>query len=214
MIINEFFVEQYLTPGKTYDNFMFEDCPDEFLSLAKIKLSEPCGGVRSCVVCLDRKQESRVEGTLNQVEQELQKKVLARDFITALIFKELLNYLEQEKESIEFIEVQVNAFLNSDCEAVKQMHASSFMPHDVKRMAKELGKIELNFILDDTKNIYLQQAINLFISSREPYSVKIFTNNEKLATYYDLNGNIIECPHDFMRRDVGQFIEEWGCERC
>lgn len=214
MIINEFFVEQYLTTGKTYDNFMFENCPDEFLSLAKIKLSESCEGVRSCVVCLDRKQEIRVEGTLNQVEQELQKKVLARDFITALIFKELLNYLEQEKESIEFIEVQVNAFLNSDCEAVKHMHASSFMPHDVKRMAKELGKIELNFILDDTKNIYLQQAINLFISSREPYSVKIFTNNEKLATYYDLNGNIIECPHDFMRRDVGQFIEEWGCERC
>ena len=79
-------------------------------------------------------------------------------------------------------------------------------------MAKELGKIELSFILEDAENKYFQQAVNLFISSREPYSVKIFTNNDRLVTYYDLNGNIIECPHDFMRRDVSEFIERECCE--
>ena len=62
-------------------------------------------------------------------------------------------------------------------------------------------------ILKDTKNKYIQQAVNVFIASREPYSVKIFTNNDRLVTYYDLNGNLIESPHDFMRRAVDMFAE-------
>ena len=63
-------------------------------------------------------------------------------------------------------------------------------------------------MLEDVNNQYLQQAINLFLSAREPYSVKVFTNSERLATYYDLNGNIIQCPHDFMTRDVRPFVEQ------
>lgn len=31
--------------------------------------------------------------------------------------------------------------------------------------------------------------------------------NDRLVSYYDQAGNIIESPHDFMRRDVNKFIE-------
>lgn len=208
MKINEFFKDNYLVVGNTYDNWIFENCPNEFLDFVRQSLGVECGAIKPCVVSLDRDMEKRVEYTLNNCSEALQKKILARDFITAVIMRELLKYKTQEQEARALTEIQLSAFLEGDFNKVKQLHAQSFMPYDMTRMAKSLGKIELCFILDDIQNQYLQQAINIFISSREPYSVKIFTNNKNLSTYYDLNGNLIECPHDFMRRDVRNFIEK------
>ena len=97
---------------------------------------------------------------------------------------------------------------NNNFEKIKQNYAKGYMPYDVARKSRKLGqKIELNIFLFHMDNIVLQQAINNFVSSREPYSVKIFTNKEKLSTYYDTNGNIIEWPHDYMRRNMNDFIE-------
>ncbi len=207
MKINEYFENEFLVAGNTYDNFIFENCPNEFLSIAKAKLKESREGVKSVVICISREQERCIEQTINNCQEDFQKKILARDIITALIVRELLQYKSEKVEKINFVNSQISAFMHNDFEKVKEFHALSFMPHDVKKLHGELGGIELSFILQDTQNKILQQAINIFVSSREPYSVKIFTNSEKLPTYYDVNGNFIECPHDFMRRDVNDFIE-------
>lgn len=207
MKINEYFENEFLVAGNTYDNFIFENCPNEFLSIAKAKLKEVRGGVKSIVICISREQERCIEQTINNCQEDFQKKILARDIITALIVRELLQYKSEKQENINFLNLQISAFMHNDFEKVKEFHALSFMPHDVKKLHGKLGGIELSFILQDTQNKILQQAINIFVSSREPYSVKIFTNSEKLPTYYDVNGNLIECPHDFMRRDVNDFIE-------
>ena len=53
------------------------------------------------------------------------------------------------------------------------------MPYEVRRFQNKYGRIELNFFLEDTQSIILQQAINVFVSSREPYSVTIFTTSDK-----------------------------------
>ena len=206
MKVNEFFEKEYLIVGNTYDNFIFENCPNDFLQYAKSRLVQSGGEVKSCLVCLDRRQEEFVEEIFKNCD-ELQKKILARDLIVALIMKEILND-DPQSESYKFVCQQIKAFMLNDFDTVKNMHVKSFMPYDIKRVAKSIGKIELSFVLDGTLNKYLQSAINIFISSREPYSVKIFTNKERLSTYYDVNGNLIECPHDFMRRDVNKFIEE------
>lgn len=207
MKINDFFKQEYLVAGSTYDNFIFENCPNEFLNLAKKLLGKSNNNVVSCVVCIDRQIEEDIEKTLNNFSENIQKKILARDFITALVVKELLKHKYQDDTDKNFVNEQLRAFLKNDFIAVKKMHADSFMPYDIKRIAKSVGKIELDFILHDVQNQYLQQATNIFISSREPYSVKIFTNNKRLSTYYDIDGNIIESPHDFMIRDVNKFIK-------
>ena len=207
MKVNEFFEKEYLVAGNTYDNFVFENCPKDFLQYAKSRLLQSDGEVKPCVVCLSKEQEDLVSKTLDNCAEDFQKKILARDFITAMVVKQMLDK-DCQSDDYEFVCRQIAAFANNDFETVKQLHAESFMPHDVKRLQRDVGKIELSFVLDSTQNVYLQQAINIFVSSREPYSVKIFTNNETLPTYYDPNGNLIECPHDFMRRDVNNFLEE------
>ena len=59
-----------------------------------------------------------------------------------------------------------------------------------ERQAKQLKK---------QKKKELQQAINNLIYSREPYSIKLFTNNEKLSSYCTQNGEFAElatsCSH-------------------
>ena len=207
MKINEYFEREYLTAGKTYDNFVFENCPDELLDIAITKLLVPNNEVKPCVVYLNSQIETQVGKILSGCEEEFQKQILARDFVTALVVEELLKYKTGETDKKEFLELQIFSFFNNDLETVKNLHPLSFMPHDIKRLSKDLGRIELSFILNKTENKYIQQAINNFISSREPYSVKIFTNNKMLSSYYDQNGSLIECPHDFMRRDINSFLE-------
>lgn len=211
MKIDAYFEKEYLVAGNTYDNFVFENCPSEFLAVAKHKLSTG-EKVKSCCVSLTKKEEQAFEKIAACCATDLQKKVLARDFVVALVLNQLLKGSDKV-EKYEFASAQVNAFFEGNFEKVKTMHGESFMPHDIKRLAKEFGKIELNLFLSEMKSVVLQQAVNLFLSSREPYSVKLFTSGEKLSTYYDLNGNLIESPHDFMRRDVNKFIEADNIEK-
>ena len=209
MEINEFFINEYLTVGKTYDNFIFENCPQFVLKLASERLAVGNDKVKPCLVYLDRNKEAWLGEILDKCANEFQMKILARDFVMANVMGELALKLE-DGETFNLANEIISAFKEGDFERVKALHLEAFMPYEVKKMVRGLDKIELTFILQGTINKYMQQAINIFISSREPYSVKIFTDNEKLSTYYDTDGNVIECPHDFMRRDVNKFISQEG----
>ncbi len=214
MKINEFFKEEYLVAGNTYDNWIFENCPQEFLDIAQQSLSNNANDTISCVVTINSDTEKAVQKVLDSCDEEYKKLILARDFVTASIVKQMLKDTNINADAKEIANQQVSAFLASDFNKVKQLHSKSFLPFYVNMLSKPLGKIEVNFILYNLKNKYLQQSINIFVASREPYSVKIFTNNKHLASYYDIMGNIIQNPHDYMSRDVNNFIEkEDGIEK-
>ena len=207
MKINECFESEYLTAGRTYDNFIFENCPKEFLSVAKEKLSVKSNGVKPCNVTLTREMEECFEKILENEENDLRRKIKARDFICALITKEVLDG-EDARGLLYFVATdELDAILSGDYFKYLANRSFSLIPNDIRDFQKEIGKIELNFFLEDTKNPLLQRAINIFIASREPYSIKVFTNNERLPSYAEQNGNFIECPHDYMRRDVNSFVE-------
>ena len=207
MKINEYFESEYLTAGRTYDNFIFENCPKEFLAVAKEKLSVKSNGVKPCNVYLNRKMEESFEKILENEENDLRRKIKARDFICALITKEVLEG-EDKRGLLYFVATdEIDAILKEDYFTYLANRSFSLIPSDIRDFQKEIGKIELNFFLEDTKNPMLQRAINIFIASREPYSVKVFTNNQRLPSYAEQNGNFIECPHDYIRKDVNRFIE-------
>ncbi len=207
MKINDFFEKEYLIAGNTYDNFVFEGCPDEFLNYAKIALKRSNGDVKPCVVFIDRKTEELVEQTLSHYDNEVQRQILARDFIVALVLQQVVRDTDVDKKTKNLFKLQIESFLSEDYKMARRLHAFSYMPNEVRGLINSVGEIELSFILNKTANVELQQAINNFLSAREPYSVKVFTNNDRLVSYYDQAGNIIESPHDFMRRDVNRFIE-------
>lgn len=202
--IEENFKNYYLTCGQTYDNFIFEQCPIEFMDVAQMLLSKSENNVKPCNIKICRKQQSELENVFLNCGNDYQKNALARYYITILIMVEF--FKDIDNKVFKSLKEQIECFINNDFEKIKQNYIVGYMPYDVARISKKAGqKIELNIFLIDIDNKDLQQAINNFISSREPYSIKLFTNNQ-LTTHYDQNGNLIQCPHDYMTRNISKFV--------
>ena len=66
MEINEYFKNDYLTCGQTRDNFIFENCPNEFILEAQKSLAISKNGVKSCNLTIKRANEIYVEKTLTR----------------------------------------------------------------------------------------------------------------------------------------------------
>ncbi|MBQ9786005.1 MAG: hypothetical protein IJW25_00895, partial [Clostridia bacterium] len=160
---------------------------------------------KPCNIIITASNEEKVEKILKQCSSNLQKTILARDFVTALVMKEILKDIPSKQMQLKELYNLIQAFYNSEFNKVKQYHSSSYFPYHADRYFRKFGAFEVNFFLVNTKNVYIQKAINNFISSRTPYSVKIFTNT-KLQSYQDEAGNIIQCPHDYMTRNVNEYI--------
>ena len=203
--INEYFKSSYLTCGVTRDNFIFENCPYEFIEIAKSLLSSPQNGVTPCVVEITKDIESQLNSTLSKCVDDFQKSIIARDFFVSIFMLALLKHSIVSNE-VTSLKNGISAILSGNIEKSKKYHLESPIPFDISLKAKKLGKIELNIFLVDTDNKFLQQAINNFISSREPYSIKIFST-KNLPSYLDQLGNIIVNPHDYMARNVNDFIK-------
>jgi len=205
--INEYFINSYLTPGATRDNFLFEGCSLEFLSCAKNLLEDKKTDTISCVIEIDDSLEKRLEKIYSCFDQNLHKRIISRDYIIAKIMLELLSKSNGDSEIIKDLNDGISAFYSGDSETVKAFHAVAPMPYEITNFYRKNQNFELNFILKNTTNVYLQEAINNLISSREPFSIKVFSNGN-LPTYFDQMGNFIQNPHDYMKRDTNSFIED------
>jgi len=208
MKINEYFKKQYLTAGNTYDNYIFKNCPNDFLISAEELLSKSANGVKPCNIKLGRVEQEEIERVLLNCEYFFQETAIASYYITTLIMAQLFKGIDEKK--YQSLQSQLESFKENDFQAIKQNYlVGGYMPCDIAKQSRKLGqKIELNIFLFKIDNLALQQAINIFVSCREPYSVKIFTNEERLTTYYDANENLIQCPHDYINMDVNKFIEK------
>lgn len=205
LVIDDYFGSEYLTSGCTKDNFIFENCPIELLNVAKTSLTRNCNGVQSCCVEFSSQELLDINDILDQLEGDYAKKLISRDFVCCKIMQSLLN---QSKDMDEYNRITdiINVFLLNNVDGIKSLHCECPMPYDITHKAKVMGNIELNFFMYGKTDKYTQQAINNFVSSREPYSIKIFLS-EQMSTVYDQLGNFIQSPHDYMTRDVNKYID-------
>lgn len=194
---NRYIIEQYLTPGMTRDNFIFEDCTRDFLSLAYNKLLETHNRTKSLCLYLSGEDDSFIIDKLQECDSSQQKQILCSEYILQSIMNVAMhNEPEYYKES-KALNKRIKLFKNGMMSVADFCLGSDYLFEDLQNIFKSNKRIEINFFLDNITNVDLQKAINNYISSRTPYSVKIFSNN-KLCTHYDGAGNIIQSPHDYM----------------
>lgn len=205
LIIDDYFIKEYLTCGCTKDNFIFENCPIDILDEAKIRLAEDCNGVQSCCVEFGTDEVDCIKEILGQFDSDYAKKLIGRDFVCCKIMQSLSN-IDTDKEEYDCMTTILNSFLTKDIDIIRRFHSDCPMPYNITSRAKSIGDIELNIFVYGVFDKYTQQAINNFISSREPYSIKMFLI-DKMSSIYDQLGNFIQSPHDYMTRDVGKYIE-------
>ena len=208
--IDKNFFYEYLINGVNHtDNIMFLGCPTEFLDVAKDELTKNIAlkSIKPCCVKIDRLMEEKLEYHLDHCATDFQKQLIARDFVCTLIKKEILKHYKNKLSEKHIINNAIRDYMDDEFYRVKDFHQFAPMPSDITRDSKKLDRIELNLFLDGTQNKFVQQAVNNFISSREPYSIKLFTNNSQLSTHYDQLGHLVQSPHDYRNVDVNKYIK-------
>ena len=204
--LNPYFISYFLTCSQTYDNFVFTNCPIDLLRIAKEQLSIDNNDCNSCIVNISRNDEILLDNLFCKCTSSYQQKILARDYIDLLIMRELIKKTNDTSD-LKQIELHINALMNGDLASAIEYHIEVPLPHDITNYIKENKKTEIDFFLHNTTNKIIQGAVNNFLSMRTPYPIKIFTNNERLPSYYDEACTPIECPHDYMTRNVYDFID-------
>lgn len=181
--------------NKYSDNYIIFNFPKELMEQAKNILSKT--STNNCFISLDSEIEKKLENTLNNFSNKIHKDIICRDLLITLFMKELTKDSEHQQK---FLENGINVILSGDNTKIKDYHSHCPTYHDISKTIKL--PLVLNIFLSDTKNIYLQRAINNYISSREPFSIRIFSNQSKFSTYYDQAGNIIQPIHDFRQLNI------------
>ena len=209
MKINHMVRERYLTCGQTYDNFILYNLPKEFIQHARKSLSVSENEIKPCNIYINREKEIALEQTLDKCEEDFQKGILARTFFLSSFMREVFesfNICEYKHLSKEFLDDGINCLLSGDFEGSKKFYVMSPFSDFIRKVIRENGKVELNIFLEDTKNVYLQRAINNHFASREPFSIKLFTNLNRLPSYVSEGGQLIQDTHDYMTRDLRPYI--------
>lgn len=204
--IDEHIINEYLTCGQTYDNYIFCNCPSFVMNFAYQNLAQQTNQLIPVNILISRADEENIEKTINQSSNTTHRQLLYRDYLISLIIREIYKNSENKNTEIEELTEVISALTSGDLEKAKESHSKSPMPYEISMLSRKIGKIELNIFLNNTQNEELQRVINNLIYSREPYSIKLFTNNEKLLSYCTQNGEFIECPHDYTRIDINKYI--------
>ena len=206
--ISEVFMQQYLSVGNLQFNTVIPSCPMPLVEIAKASLAKSNDWAKSCIVEINREQELLVEKTLDSFENDDDKKLIARDFVCSLIMIELLKGDINKSAQSNLMKVGVKAICGKNQMPAKEYHKFAPMPCDISFKAMRLKKVELTFLLINTENKYIQQAINNFLSSRDLHlKTKIFTTNEILPSCYDQMGSLVQSIHDYILVSTDSFVD-------
>jgi transposase len=209
LVINEYFKSQYLTSGNTYDNFVFHNCPIELLDYAEQELSKRGDDCIPCVIRFTRDDEKKLSRTLDNCADDYERTILARTYYLTRFMKELSSSAGKEYRefSLENLTNGIEFLTSGNVELAKKYYIRSPFMDQIDSFIRRLGKIELDILLDGVNGVYLQKAINNSLSSRTPYSIKVFNTGDRFVTSYAENGQLVEPTHDYMLRDINGFID-------
>lgn len=208
LIVNDYFKSQYLTTGNTYDHFVFHNCPTELLDFAEKSLSNPTNNCIPCVIRFTDSEERELAKTIDNCADNYQKTIIARTYYLTRFMKELSSSAGKEyKEfTLESLNEGLELLTSGDVDKAKKYYIKSPFMDQIDSFIRRLGKIELDILLDNTSNLYLQKAINNSLSSRTPYSIKVFNTGDRFVTSYTENGQLVEPTHDYLSRNIMDYI--------
>lgn len=201
MELNKTFIDGYLTAGETRDNFIFTNCDESVLEIAEQSLAQRKNGVKPCLVFFDEQDMTVSSEIIGKRSSDIQKKVVAREYVFQKVMIAILKHEPLCEARFKTLSQTHKKLRNGNMKAL----FSGLTTLDIYDYIDAFGKIELDFFLKNFSDSHLQQAINNFVSSRMPISIKIFSNGN-LCSYFDQSGVFIEEPHDYMSVNVNDFV--------
>ena len=209
-LINKTFVENYLTCGATYDNYIFERCPKDVMLFAgkfsKKTQNDKCKAVNLCFTPADK---VFVDKLVDNFKDEYRKKIIAGSYFNLKFMLGIIGTFGDEKCKFkkETLINVIKDFSSTSVDDILNAYLKAPLSFDIDVAVKKIPKFELNIFCFSKQNIYLQMAMNDYISYRLPYSIKLFTDSERLCTYFTSTGGFMQAPHDYLSMDINKFME-------
>lgn len=208
--ISKVFNDNFLTPGSRRGHFVFADCPVNFLNIVKRLVMQNGGKGKSCVVEITRNLEWQFEQTIKPCRIESRKKLLARCLFETLFMRKMMC----AKDMHEFIgDVTIND-LNQGIEALcggdYKKAVEYYKQHKtlwIHKLIDFYPRMELVVILKGTKNPYIQQAINSYLTMRSPATIKLFTDNDPLPNRRTTGGQPLQEGQHYFSIDTYNHIK-------
>ncbi len=205
--------KQYFIPGETRDNFVFLNCKEDFFNKARKCLSKNNGKIPSVCIDFSKSDTEKLQPFMNAFEEQSKRMILARTFVNTKVFNSFFrsfrekNFNFSEEVSDEALTLEQNV-LNGE-KVFENGNVKKFIDYyidinfflnsdNLKRLAGGGHKFELNIFEKDVEDVFIQRAINNFLSCRSPFSIKVFSNQNDFCIYVDENNNLIEQVHDYM----------------
>ena len=206
------FKNNYLTTGNLTGNFVFRNCPKAKIEEVQQLLTDENEHTLPCNIKITRRNEESLEKIFTKCVDDNQKRIIARDFLLSLFMSKLLVWKRiKGLKSVYVAELLLpgfEAYDNADYDKCREYVMSAPNPIDITCELVRFGKIELNIFLIDTKNLYIAQAVNNFLASRNKFGLRVITTNDNLTTMYDQCGNLVQPVHDYTSIDISKFLLE------
>ena len=203
-IINKTFIDGYLTCGATYDNFIFDKCSLEVMKFAISNLSKTQSETfKSVNLCFSSADKAMMDKIASCCDNDYQKNLLAGSYFNLKYMLGILNVFGEKRSEFkkqDLIDI-IKTFSSGRLDLAIDCYRRSPSNYDINVITKKVPKFELNIFCLGEQNKYLQMAINNYISSRLPYSIKLFTNSDRLSTYFTSSGEFMQSPHDYLSID-------------
>ena len=201
-------LEDLMTTGARHssDNVVVVNCSSDFMRMAKDRLvsNNDCKAIN---VVINANVNDSVSKFLDLVDDKDHQKMFTRTFIASIIMHEVLNNYDNVNDIFEYdvedLSRGISAFLAQDLISVREYHIQHApWSMDIERVVRKYGKMELNIFIPNMVDIRIQREINNYISSRLPFCVKVFTNEDRLSSYQTSFNEVIQIPHDFTEYDM------------
>ena len=146
LIIEPTFIDEYLTSGRTKDNFIFENCPLGLIVKAKELLGIENNNIVPCNVEFSAEESEKISAVLSDLDGDYAKKIISRDYVCSKILEQLL-VKNDEIANAQKLRKVISVILGQDIDEIKKYHSECPIPYEITKKAKEMKNIELNIFI-------------------------------------------------------------------
>lgn len=170
-----------------------------------LKANDNC--FKTVFVLFDEKDEFKINYICKNCENEYQKNLIARAYVSTKIMMNLVSNFDLYKNREQYLNI-VNSFIIMDSLSDKKIieHLNEFPTlAEINDFQNKIPDIDLNLLVQRIKNKPLQQAVNDYLSVRNENSIKVFIDSVDLVSYKTTNGQIVVPNQDFVKKDLSLF---------
>lgn len=159
-----------------------------------------------------------VDSTKEGIDREFVREMLYRNAISLPIFKHICEVFPSIDEGVTYSRLLYNERVEfgamiTECTTIDEVNLENSLtfyelPFLMRRLKDGSNDVVINvFIRKSMTDKKVQEILNALLNDRNDYHTRFFIEGDRLRTYYDTNGNLMQEMHDYHEFDLCEVCE-------